>query len=153
MQHAFWEYLKTEILATLTGPVSAGRVFYTVFYAFLTAVILLATGFFIHLIEQGTAYNTVIPYVIIFCIGLILAFLNNIYDKPSAGTVLAGTLGTGIVFCGILLLLAEIFPLVKLERWSLLAYVWYVLIITGILSVLYWIVTDRIAGERRAAGS
>jgi len=145
MQWAFWGAIQSFIIAplrTMRGQ-NARRVPWTFFYAVLSALVLVGVGFFIHLILLFQYYNEVDPWIVLFIIGLILAFLNNVYNGQSTFAKIVKTVIGGIFFSVVLFATTVIYWVAKYYRWSLLEYGYYLLALVIILFAAYWVLTDR----------
>lgn len=144
MRIGLWEIVRSKILDPLAGLRGDNdlvtRIFTTVGYAFMSALVILFVGFLMYLITLIPLFPPILPLLIILLIGFILASTTVTYDDVPFSTPRAWMIAIGIIFFVVLLTTNAIFQLVNYL--AFLGYFFYLFFMTVFLTVVYWIFTD-----------
>lgn len=144
MRIEIWEIVRARILdplAHLRGEDDIIiRIFTTVGYAFISAIVILFSGFLMYLVTFIPLFPEVLPIIIILAIGFILAFTTVTYDDVPALSPRVWLFALGMIFFLVLLTLNAIFQLVNYI--GFLGYFFYIFFMTVFLTVVFWFFSD-----------
>jgi len=149
MQIDLLEYLKSAVFVPLAQVRDDlfRRMTATAFYAFLSAVAILITGLVVYAITLIPLFQPFLPLLLVFLIGVILAIRTVHFHSPSTGW----TLAAGAIYFFLLLAAKAFFQLAN--YFGLWGYVIFLIVMTLVISIIYWFYTDfyvQMFGPERA---
>jgi hypothetical protein len=149
MKVALWDSLIVPILDQINAKKDdyIAKICTEIFYAIISAIVWLIIGFIVYFIVMYVPQPTIIIYII----GIILAYTNFIFEPPSIPTTVIGALGGGLITAGILIISYAIIDLVNVNSWPYEVYIFYVIVFSIIFFIVYWIASDIRFNETRGS--